>query len=81
MDYEQEIIDHITKEFLGGKANPDLKRDTVIFTLGVIDSFGVVELITGLEKKFGVSFLAEDLVKENLQSAETLARLIERKKK
>ncbi len=78
MDRRAEVIDYIKQNFMNGEGR-ELQADQDLFALGVIDSFGMVELITGLEQKFGVAFTAEELSQENLQSAAAIAGLIARK--
>ena len=46
---------------------------------GVIDSLGMLELITFLEKEFGIKITDAELVPENLDSLDNLSRFIERK--
>lgn len=61
------------------------KRTTVQFTdaddlfmKGLLDSFGVVEFLTFLEKTFGVTVPAEDVMTENLHSIDAVNALVKR---
>jgi acyl carrier protein len=47
--------------------------------LGIIDSTGVLELVEFLERTWGLSIEDRELVPENLDSIDNLARFIERK--
>jgi acyl carrier protein len=46
---------------------------------GVIDSFGVVEMIVMLEQRFAVDFDLDDLPADDLTNVDALAEYVERK--
>jgi acyl carrier protein len=46
---------------------------------GVIDSFGVVEMIVMLEQRFAVEFDLDDLPADDLTNVDALAEYVERK--
>ena len=76
MKYSKEISQYIQKQY----DLQDLKENDYLFTTGVIDSFGIVELISDLERDFSVRFEADDLKKENLETVSAIAKLIAAKK-
>jgi acyl carrier protein len=43
---------------------------------GLLDSFDIVELISGLEEAFGISISALDLLPENFGSVESIEKLV-----
>jgi acyl carrier protein len=47
---------------------------------GVIDSLGMLELITFLEKEFGIKITDAELVPENLDSLARVCAFVERKR-
>lgn len=64
---EETIREFLTRNFLfefGDSVGPD----TNLFRLGLIDSFGFVELVAFLESGFGVKLEDEDLVGGELTS-------------
>jgi len=76
MGYKDEISGYIRKKY-----NADnLQDDTSLFASGIIDSFGILELISYLELKYSITFESKDLTKENLQTVIAISRLIEAKK-
>ncbi len=76
---EDAILKFITDNFMIGQ-NPDkLKRDTSFLDSGIIDSLGVLELVSFLEERFSVEVKDEELVPENLDSIRNLVAYIERK--
>ena len=76
MSYSKEVSTYIRKKY----NLEDLKENDYLFTTGVIDSFGIVELISDLERDFSVRFEADDLKKENLETVSAIAKLIATKK-
>jgi acyl carrier protein len=45
---------------------------------GIIDSLGVLEIVTFLQQEFSVAAADEDLTPENFQNIECMARFVER---
>ncbi len=45
---------------------------------GIIDSLGVLELVTFFQQEFSVAAADEDLTPENFQNIECMARFVER---
>jgi len=45
---------------------------------GIIDSLGVLELVSFFQQEFSVAAVDEDLTPENFQSIEFMARFVER---
>jgi acyl carrier protein len=54
----------------------DVMKSADLFTEGLIDSFGILDLLTQLEAAFGVSVSNDDLTWQNFRSVEQIARLI-----
>lgn len=46
---------------------------------GIIDSTGILEVIFFLEEEFGISVADEEMIPENLDSVENLAKFVEAK--
>lgn len=61
----------IVENFLFGDDN-GLKDDTSFLEEGIIDSTGVLELVTYLEEEFDIEVEDEELVPENLDSIENV---------
>ena len=56
-----------------------LEDDASLLDSGIVDSTGVVEIVTYLEERFGIEVHDEELVRANLDSISSLARFVERK--
>jgi D-alanine--poly(phosphoribitol) ligase subunit 2 len=52
-----------------------------IFETGLIDSFGIVELVSALEEQFKIKIPFEELTIQNFASVNDIARLVERLKR
>ena len=57
-----------------------LAEDTSFLESGIMDSTGVLELVTFIEETFGIAVQDEDLVPENLDSIAHVTRYIEHKR-
>ena len=66
------IRNFIVEKFPGAKAK-SLDDSTRLLEEGIIDSLGVLELVTFLEEEMGVTASDEDLVPENFASVEAIA--------
>jgi acyl carrier protein len=78
-ELKNKIKSFIIDNFLFGNAN-GLSDDTSFLEEGIIDSTGVLELITFLEEEFSISVEDEELIPENLDSINNVAVFVERKK-
>ena len=47
---------------------------------GIVDSTGILELVCHLEDRYGIDVTDEDLIPENLDSLNKVARFIDRKR-
>ena len=54
----------------------DVMRSDDLFTEGLIDSFGILDLLNQLEAAFGVSVPNDDLTWQNFRSVEQISHLI-----
>jgi acyl carrier protein len=68
----------ITESFLFGVETPFADDDSLL-EQGIVDSTGVLELITHLEDAYGIAVEDEELVPENLDSITNLVRFITEK--
>ena len=64
--------------FLFGDGN-NLENDTSFMENGIIDSTGILELVTYLEENFGIKIQDDELLPENLDSLNNVADFLNRK--
>jgi acyl carrier protein len=75
---EQNIRAYVVENFLlGDEAGFDSSES--LLAAGVIDSTGVLELVTFLEESFNIRIDDEDMVPENLDRIPDIVRFVERK--
>lgn len=77
-DRKEKVREFIVENFLFGSAN-GLKDDTSFLDEGIIDSTGVLELVTFLEETYEIQVEDEDLIPENLDSIDNIAKFLEQK--
>ena len=79
MDIKAKIVQFFDENFM-----VDLKDgfsdDDSFLESGIIDSTGVLELVTFLEENFGIKVEDDEIIPENLDSVNNLIRYIQQKK-
>jgi acyl carrier protein len=78
-NYEIELRQFIVENFLFGKEDAPLANGDSLLELGVIDSTGVLELVSFIEQKYGFTIQDEELVPDNLDSIDRLVDFVKRK--
>lgn len=74
----QELRTFIVDHFLFGDGG-NLADDASLLEGGVVDSTGVLELVTHLETTYGFKVADDELIPDNLDSIESLAQFVARK--
>ena len=75
------VKDFILEQFLPGE-NPDqLTESTPLFSSGLLDSIASLQLVTFLEKQFGIAVQAHEVVADNLNSLKAIATFVKAKTK
>jgi acyl carrier protein len=72
------VRNFIVENFLFGNDN-GLTDDTSFLDEGIIDSTGILELVSFLEETFGIAVVDEELIPENLDSIKNVAGYLEGK--
>ena len=78
MDRTKDIRDFVVANFLFGEAD-GLQNDVSFLDTGIVDSTGILELITFLESTFGIKVETEEMLPENLDSVNNVAAFVQRK--
>lgn len=76
---KQDIRKFVVDNFLFGE-DDGLAEDASFLETGLIDSTGVLELVAHLEKTYGIKVKDDELTPENLDSINTIAAYLERKR-
>jgi acyl carrier protein len=80
LDIKDRIRSFIIETFLFGSSESALGDDDSFLESGIIDSTGVLELVSYVEEEFEIEVKDEELVPENFDSLNKLVGYIERKK-
>ena len=67
----QELIDFIQENILDSTI--EVQKETPLKNIG-IDSFSIIELVLFLERKHNITIQEKDMLPENFQSVEALAK-------
>jgi acyl carrier protein len=76
---EQELRRFVIDNFPFGEVGEGLSNDDSFIDQGIIDSTGVLELVTFLEETYEIKVEDEELIPDNLDSINRLVKFIERK--
>ena len=76
---EQDLRRFVIDNFPFGQAGEGLSNDDSFLDQGIIDSTGVLELVTFLEETYDIKVEDEELIPDNLDSINRLVRFLERK--
>ena len=76
---KRELRHFVIDNFLFGQENGQLSNDDSFLEQGIIDSTGVLELVSFLERKFEIKIQDRELVPDNLDSINKLVRFLDEK--
>ena len=76
-EIEQEIRSYLTEEFLFGRSET-LNDDTPLLG-NVIDSQGVIEVVSFVQRRFKIEVEDEEVTTDNLATLKSLVALVEKK--
>ncbi len=79
-EIKQKVREYLVENFLFGDTDTVLENDQSLIDSGVIDSTGVLELITFLESEFDITVEDDEVLPENLDSIDNIAAYIQRKR-
>lgn len=76
---EQDLRQFLADNFILDDGGAGLGSDDSLTETGVLDSMGVLELITFIEEQYGFAVPDEDTLPENLDSVTRLVDYVERR--
>ena len=77
-EQQDKIKNFIEETFLVSFGN-DLDNETNLFESSIIDSYGMVQLISFLESEFSIKLSDEELMSDELTSFQSITNMVERK--
>jgi len=78
LDYIEDINKFIIDNFLFGDDN-NIKNDASLLENGIIDSTGVLELISFLEETYEITIEDDEMIPENLDSMDNINNFLKKK--
>ena len=78
-DITQAVRGFIAENFLFRDEADKIANDASLLEAGIIDSTGVLELVSFLETTFGIEVADEDMLPENLDSIRAITGYVSRK--
>jgi acyl carrier protein len=76
----KKLREYVFDNFLFTDEENALGNDDSFMEKGIIDSTGILEVITFIEEDFGITVKDEELIPENLDSINNLSAFIQRKR-
>jgi acyl carrier protein len=77
-DYKTDIREFVVSNFLFGQ-DGGLAENASFLDQGIIESTGVLELVTHLETAYGIKVRDEEMIPQNLDSINAIAAYLEKK--
>ena len=77
-DIQSEIYQFIVNNFMFGQAD-GLRNDESLLQRGVIDSTGVLELVSYLQDNFNITVEDSEIVPANLETVQGIVTYVEKK--
>jgi len=79
MTIEETIKNFVTSNFIIEENPVPLDNDRSFLDSGIIDSTGILELVSFIEEQYGFKIQDEELIPDNLDSVYKVVRFIEKK--
>jgi acyl carrier protein len=77
---KEELRQYILKNFLPGEKPSNLHDDTPLRTSGIVDSVGMLQMVSFVEERFGIEVEAYEASVENFDRIEDIAAFINSKR-
>ncbi len=77
---EQDVRSFIVDRFLHGRADVPVSRDALLVDESIVDSTGMLEIVSFLEERYGIRVGDHDVIPDNLGSIARIATYVQRKR-
>lgn len=74
------LINYIQEQLLGGKSGVTIDPNDDLLGSGLVDSMGMMSLITFIEEEFDFTVPPEDMVIEHFMTVEAIGNYLESRK-
>ena len=79
MEYKNSLIQFIQDEFVRRRGG-EIREDEDLLSSGLIDSLGILTLVSFMEEQFSIEIPSEDVVYENFHSIESMSLYLANRK-
>jgi acyl carrier protein len=79
MSVGEQVRDFVHENFLFGDRNVTFDNSDSFIEKGIVDSTGVLELVSFVEDRFNFTIHDEEIIPDNLDSIKNLTSFIEKK--
>ncbi|MDI6780759.1 MAG: acyl carrier protein [bacterium] len=79
MNLEKEIKDFLKEHLLMEEEIAGLANDDSLLEKGIIDSTGILDLVSFIEERYGIKIDDEELLPENFDSLKAIGEFVETK--
>jgi acyl carrier protein len=79
MEHRRQIKQFVLKNFLFTEDDNAVADHESLITKGIVDSTGILELITHLEETFGISVAEDEMIPANFESIDAVTAFLTRK--
>ena len=79
MDVQTTLREFVQETFVKRRQSSELSGDQSLLDSGIIDSAGVLELVSFIERTFGVTVADTDIVPENFETLNSLSAFVNAK--
>ena len=79
MNFEQNIKNFIIESFIIDRNQNQLDNDQSFLESGIIDSTGILELVSFIEEHYEIKIEDEELIPDNLDSVSRVVKFINKK--
>ena len=79
MSVSADIENFILSELTQGRGITEIDPQENLLSKGIVDSYGVMELVGFLEERYRISVADEDLSPENFESVASIEAFVQRK--
>ena len=79
MDISKSLEQFIQEQIIKGQKEIDLHQSTNLIEEGIIDSLGIMKLLTFIEESYNLQISDEELLPENFESLQAICAMVENK--
>jgi len=79
LQIERDLRQFVVDNFLYGEGEEQLSNDDSFLQKGLVDSMGILTLVSHVQEKYAISVADEELVPENWDSVRRMADFVQSK--